>query len=295
MGSKIRALVHDLSAAKLSMADDGSLTIPAVTLLAQGTWTDSNFGTPLMYSEQVLKEYAGNWIDNPLWSRHGGGTPRSITDKVGEIFNPRYNNAAVVGDLFLHGKTQTSRDTIELITNKLVNAISVEHGGRERWDPDTNAYIAEELSFYGAAIVNKGACETCTINNEASHSSAEANDMELKELETKLAEAEGKLKELSEASATKEQLTELESKIVELVGITGKIAEVDSKITELEAKLTEAGESKKITELEGRLEKVEKTPFPPATLDGRIDTDDLGTVDLSAVVHDTEGITRRIF
>ena len=291
MGSetKIRELIHDLSAHKLTKSKDGSLTIPNVTLLAAGTWTDSNFGTPLTYPEETLKEYAENWRDNPLWSRHGGGSPRSITDKIGDIVNPRYNNAAVVGDLILHGKTQTSRDTIELITNELVNAISVEHGGRERWDPDSNAYIAEELIFYGAAIVNKGACETCTINNEASHSSAEANDMELKELETKLAEAEGKIKELSEASATKEQLTGLEAKITELEG-------KPDKITELEEKLATIEKSEKLTELEGRLEKIEKTPLPPATLDGRIPiTDDLGELELSATITDAEGMTRRTF
>jgi hypothetical protein len=290
MGSQnqIRELIHDLSAAKLTKAKDGSLTIPGVTLLAAGTWTDSNFGTPLTYPEETLKEYAANWFDNPLWSRHGGGSPRSITDKIGEITNPRYNAAAVIGDLILHGKTQTSRDTIELITSGLVNAVSVEHSGRERWDEDTRTYQAEELIFYGAAIVNKGACSVCTINNEASRSSAEANDtMELKELETKLADAEGKIKELSDASATKEQLSELEAKITELESATEKIKELETKLEEIE-------KSDKITELEGRVTKIEKTPFPPATHGSPIDND-LGTVDLSGIINDTEGITRRIF
>ena len=112
MGSQnqIRELIHELSAAKLTAAKDGSLTIPGVTLLAAGTWTDSNFGTPLTYPEEVLKEYAENWFDNPLWSRHGGGSPRSITDKIGEIVNPRYNAAAVIGDLILHAKSRNSGD-----------------------------------------------------------------------------------------------------------------------------------------------------------------------------------------
>lgn len=287
MGSKIRELIHDLSAAKLSTDTDGSLTIPGVILLAAGTWTDSNFGTPLTYSEGVLNEYAENWADNPLWCRHGGGSPRSITDKIGEIVNQRYNAGKVIGDLILHGKTQTSRDTIELITSELVNAISVEHGGRERWDPDTNAYQAEEIIFYGAAIVNKGACSVCTINNEASRSSAEANDMEIKELETKLAEAEGKIKELSEASATKETLSELEAKITDLAGTAVKIKELEEKLAAIEG-------SEKITELEGRIEKIEKTPLPGLTLASNHENE-LGKIDFDPIIYDNEGMTRRPF
>ena len=280
----IRELVHDLSA-KAKKAEDGSLTIKNVILLASGTWTDSNYGTPLFYPESILKEYATNWYDNPLWSRHGGGSPRSITDKIGEITNQRYNAGKVIGDIILHGKTQTSRDTIELIASGLVNAISVEHGGRERWDPDQAKYLAEELIFYGAAIVNKGACSVCTINNEA-RSSAEANGMEeLKELETKLAEAEGKIKELSEASATKD---------TELKELGTKLAELGEKFSELESKIQELDKSEKLAELEGRLTTIEKTPLPGQTLAGN-DEHDLGDAKLDPIVHDNEGITRRMF
>jgi hypothetical protein len=287
--SQVRELLHDLRKLEVKKAKNGSLTVKGVILLAAGTWTDSNYGTPLAYSNEILEEYATNWFDNPLWSRHGGGTPRSITDKVGEIANQRYENGKVLGDIILHGKTQTSKDTIELITSGLVNAISVEHGGRERWDPDVSSYVSEELIFYGAAIVNKGACSVCTINNEASRSSAEANDMELKELETKLAEAESKIKELSEASALKDtKLAEHEQTFTDL---KAKSAELEAKIPALEDK-TEIDD--KFTALEGRIETVEKTPLPGHTLAGD-DDKELGEVSLNPIVRDTEGITRRMF
>ncbi len=283
--SQVRELIHSLENPKAKKAKDGSLTIKGVILLAAGTWTDSNWGTPLVYSNEILAEYADNWFDNPLWSRHGGGSPRSITDKVGEIENQRYEDGKVLGDIVLHGLTQTSKDTIELITSGLVNAISVEHGGRERWDPDERAYLSEEIIFYGAAIVNKGACSVCTINNEASKSSAEAEDMELKELETKLAEAESKIKELSDASALKD------SKLAEHAKM---FTDLQEKAVEQEAKISELDKTEKISELEGRLTTVEKIPMPGATLTGD-DGKELGEVTLDPIVRDTEGMTRRMF
>jgi uncharacterized coiled-coil protein SlyX len=287
--SQVRELIHDLASEKMKKAKNGSLTIKDAILLAAGTWVDSTWGTPLCYSEDILKEYAENWVDNPLWSRHGGGSPRSITDKIGEIVNQRYNDGAVVGDLVLHGKTQTSSDVIELITGGLVDAISVEHSGRERWDPDAREYVAEEIIFYGAAIVNKGACSVCKINNEAN---AEAN-MEIKELETKLAEAESKITELTEASATTEQITELETKIA-AIDQSGKITELETTITELKTTITELTTPEKYAELEGRVEQIENTPLPEMTLAGDAEKE-LGEVHLNPIIRDTEGITRRVF
>ena len=166
-------------------ATDGGLLVKDVKLLASGTWTDSYMGTPLFYPEAILERYASNWIDNSLWSRHGGGIPRSITEKIGEIRNPRYNGGAVIGDLWLHEKTQTSRDTAELIKAGLVDYVSVEHGGKERWNAAEKRYDAEELVFGGVAVVNKGACKVCTIHNESEMKEAE-NITELEALDIEM-------------------------------------------------------------------------------------------------------------
>lgn len=160
----IRELRREFKPDKIQEVDGGVL-VKDVKLLASGTWTDSGVGTPLFYPEATLEKYAGNWVDTSLWSRHAGRVPRSITEKIGEVKNPRYQDGAVKGDLFLHGKTQASRDTIELIKAGLVNWVSVEHGGDEGFNQATNRLEAKSLIFGGVAVVNRGACTVCTINN----------------------------------------------------------------------------------------------------------------------------------
>jgi len=289
-GGKARELICDLSAGKFKVASDGSLTVKDVKLLASGTWTDSSWGTPLFYPEEVLKEYAGNWFDSPLWCRHGGGVPRSITDKIGEVVEPRYHDAAVHGDLVLHGKTQVSRDAVEMIIAGLADAVSVEHGGREMWDPDRESFISEEIIFYGVALVNRGACDVCTINN--SRSTAVADDMkEIQELVEKLSVAEGLIKDLSDASVAKEErLSELEGRLADVGGLDAELA----KIAELEARLGVIdAELAKIVEFEARLGVIEKTPVPGVTLAGGVS--ELGEISLDPIRRDSEGITRRMF
>lgn len=143
---------------------DGGLLVKGVPMLASGTWTDSAIGTALNYPESTLREYAGNWLDNTGWSRHLGGVPRDVTDKVAELRNPRFENGAVTGDIFIHGATQKSRDLMELVKRKLISFVSVEHSGDERYNPGTRQLESVSINFTGFAFVNKGACKLCRIN-----------------------------------------------------------------------------------------------------------------------------------
>ena len=177
--------------------------------------------------------------------------PRDITDKVGDVRNQRFENDSIIGDLFLHGKTQKSRDTTELVKAGIANFVSVEHGGKERWNVGKKQYEAEDLVFGGVAIVNKGACTVCTISNESKSLSAEAEMTEIKELETKLAETERQLAGASVAIKTLQDAS------------AGK----DTKITELERQL---GESKtksvettrQLEDIVKRVDTLEKIPAP---------------------------------
>lgn len=137
--------------------DGGGLLIRDVTLLTPGQWEDST-GDLLYYPEAVLKKYAKNWTDRSIWSRHSGKVPRSITEKIGEVKSPRYRKRdnAVVADLWLHGLTQTSRDTIVMIKSGLANGISIEHGGVAGYNESENRYDASELIFTGLAVVING-------------------------------------------------------------------------------------------------------------------------------------------
>jgi len=188
---------------------DGGLLVKDVPMLAAGTWTDSAVQTPLNYPDKTLREYAANWSDVSGWARHSGGVPRDATDKVAELQNPRYQDGAVVGDIFLHGATQKSRDMIELIKRKLIAFVSVEHTGDERYNASTRQLEATSINFSGFAFVNKGACKLCRINEAAPLVSAtieeaplEVQDetMDTKELESKM---DAMAKELAELRTPK--------------------------------------------------------------------------------------------
>lgn len=242
---------------------EGGLLIRDIKLLSSGIWTDSNVKTPLFYPPEVLQRYYSNWIDNAVWSRHNGGVPRDITDKIGETRNQRYENEAIMGDIFLHGKTSKSRDTIELVKAGLANFVSVEHGGKEMWNVGMKRYEAQDLTFGGVAVVNRGACAVCTIQNESiipeSHSlSAEAEIMELKELETKLTETE---RQLAESTKTVIALQGTVKELQEASVVKGtKIGEFEKQLSESKTGIAEM--TRQLGEAVKRIEKIEKTPAP---------------------------------
>lgn len=245
-----RALSFDFQqlGGKFEDLPSGGLIVRGVKLLAAGIWTDSAQGTPLEYSSDVLQRYAGNWLDSAMWSRHSGGVPRNITEKVGEVLNQRYENEAVVGDLHYHGLTQQSRDTIAMVKAGQANYVSVEHGGKEKWNPGKRIYQAEELTFTGIATVNRGACAKCTIrDNEAGEAPAEP------ETEVENMDTETITKELEAVKADVSGLkTAFEAN-------QNSVKELSEAIKGLTDKL---GENK---ELSARLEALENQPAPPAT------------------------------
>lgn len=227
----------------------GGLLIRGVKLLAAGIWTDSAHGTPLEYSPDVLQRYATNWVDSAMWSRHSGGVPRNITEKVGEVLNQRYENEAVVGDLHYHGLTQQSRDTIAMIKAGLANFVSVEHGGKERWNPGKKQYEAQEITFTGIATVNRGACARCTIrDNEVNEESVALSEPETKEDQNMDAEAITK---------------ELEAVKADVSGLKAAFESSNKELSEAIRGLTEKIGTEK--ELAARIEALEKQPAPAAT------------------------------
>ena len=229
------------------IVEDGGLLVKDVPMLAAGTWTDSAVQSALNYPERTLQKYAANWSDLSGWARHAGGVPRDATDKVAELRNPRYQDGAVVGDIYLHGATQKSRDMIELVKRKLIAMVSVEHTGDERYNSSTRQLEAESLNFSGFAFVNKGACKLCRINEEKQAPLVSADEpieapqvvqddiMELKELETQVAELTKQLaamqpavvevaepvvdnsRELAEEASAKAEIAELRQMVKELM------------------------------------------------------------------------------
>jgi hypothetical protein len=169
----IRALAMPFIKGSMVTEADGSLLIKDVPMLAVGNWTDSNQRTPMDYTEKMLESSTGNWLDNTGWSRHLGGVPRDITDKVAEAINPHYGSftdkdgnlqMGELADIRIFPHTQKQRDTQELVRHGLIKAVSVEHyGGDERLNSATRRMESSSIYYTGWAFVNKGACKVCTL------------------------------------------------------------------------------------------------------------------------------------
>jgi len=223
---------------KLEKRPDGSLLVKGVKMLGAGVWTDSAKKTPLYYSEDVLRRNAGNWVDNSHWSRHLGGVPRRVGEMIGRTINPRFEDGHIVADIEYHALSQDSRDAIAMIEAGVANFVSVEHGGRERWNVGTKQYEAEELFFTGSATVNKGACQTCKIR------------------ENEEPPIEEPIIEEPEMADT----TELEAMIK---------AQADQirQLTEMVKELKETPKEDKSKELEARIDALEKEPVTKSQTD----------------------------
>ena len=95
---------------------DGGLLIHDVIIMAAGAWTDMH-GIDTVFTEEVLQRCASQWADNAVWTRHSGGTPRSVTEKIGAVLDPYYSHEtkAVMGNIYLHCQTDASRSCASLV------------------------------------------------------------------------------------------------------------------------------------------------------------------------------------
>jgi hypothetical protein len=252
---KVRNLGVPISFTDIEHFTDGSLLIRNVPLLAPGTWTDSAVGTPLKYTEKSLEKYATNWKDVSNWSRHLGGTPRDITEKIAEKRNIHYEaGKGVVGDIYYHALNERSKDTIKMILAAREGKISmpyvsVEHGGTEKYNPATREMESDEIVFFGSATVNQGACRKCRLHEVGSiptstdpepitepEPAIKEAEILTKELEAKIADLEAKNKELEAkltpptppAPPVQEKNKELEEALVAIKTLTEKVKELEN-------------------------------------------------------------------
>jgi DNA repair exonuclease SbcCD ATPase subunit len=202
-----------------------------------------------------------------IWSRHQGGSPRPITDRIGMIKNPRYDatEKAVMVDGIFHGRSQASRDVIQMVEDgeDPVTDVSVEVGAKEVWNAETKRFEAASLTFYGFATVDQGACDVCKMRrNEAAECAdreqEERKQMETKELEEKLAALETEKVELTKKAGA--DMAELTKQLETVSKARG-----DEDVAHKEAiKAFEA----KVADYETRIKALEKSPEPPKTRPG---------------------------
>lgn len=146
-----------------SPTDDGGIMVRDVPLMAEGRWVSMQ-GIETVFTAEVLLKCATDWRDNGVWLRHPGGAPRSVSDKVGAVRNVHYDASrrAVCGDLYLHQRTEASRDAAHLVQ------MAESDGGIKSVSAETllelgDNGIVENIVFTGIALVEEGACETCKI------------------------------------------------------------------------------------------------------------------------------------
>jgi len=246
----IRNLAMPFTKGQMITEADGSLLIKDVPMLAEGVWTDSAVGTPLNYIPKTLEEYAGNWLDNSGWNRHTGGQPRPSTDKVGEAVNPHFGqfigkdgqpHQGILSDVRIWPWTQNQRDMQEMVRHGLINYVSVEHGGDERYNATTRQMEASTLAFTGFAFVNKGACKLCRLNEQAAPDEKitpppkEQDTMDTKELEDKITSLSKEL-EAIKAQKPAEIKADIPKELAELPAL---IKELSAKNIALEAQVKE--------------------------------------------------------
>lgn len=192
--------------------EDGSLLIHGVTVMAVGTWTDMH-GITTRFTEEVLQRCAGAWDDNAVWTRHAGGAPRSVTEKVGAVISPAYSptDGAVIADVLLHNRTDMSRACSELVQ------MAREQGGIKDVSAECMVVMdsdgtVTDLIFTGLALVEDGACETCRIpaygREESDMADDEKKETEVETKETEVEETETEAPKGDELGAILEKLVE---------------------------------------------------------------------------------------
>jgi len=255
---------------KLVSTGNGGLIIKDIVVLAEGTWTDSLVRTPLHYSAETLNSGAANWAATGIWTRHTGGAPRSISDKIGTISNPHYSkeHRAVLADGFLHGLTQASKDVIQLIKAGQVTDVSAEVGGKEVWNEPAKRYEAASLAFYGLAIVDKGACDVCKLKHNEAGVHTEDKEMAEGTTEPPAAPPSADGVEKSEVEMLKAKLAALEAELAALKAEQAAQEAAKAKVEEVSAAL-----EKRLADSEAKVKELEKGPAPPKTVAGESSPD----------------------
>ncbi len=130
-----------------------------VTLMSEGTWTDSLNKKPLEYSANEVA--AMNFKKMSFKAQHDIYGELPLTNEIGVIENAKLslNPAKWKGDVRIY-PTALGKDIATLIKRKQITDISPEFFFEEILDGSKPAGIM----FMGAATVRKGACRVCTFN-----------------------------------------------------------------------------------------------------------------------------------
>jgi len=196
---------------------DGGLLVAGVPIIAEGTWNGIN------YTPEELSKSVHSWRDNTLWNRHYSGEERNERNIIGYIQNKRFEDGAILGDIFISDNSIEGTDMISLVKSNKVNGISVEHLSVDKMVD--GRMVATEISFLGAAIVPNPACEPCQLskNNPEDKTMVNEDITKLQDIVAELSDKVDKLLKVDVDDVVKEQsrkdskvIADLEVRIVEL-------------------------------------------------------------------------------
>lgn len=148
---------------------------------------------------------------------------------------------AIVGDLFYSYSTQNGKDAAALALARAKEghplAVSVEHGGDEVYNPQTRRDEATSFWFRGLASVVRGACERCVMPraNEADADGQGENTMDEAQFEQKLADLKAQI--LAEVDA--KMAAAKGEPAAPSAELEKKLSEAEGKIKELETQKAE--------------------------------------------------------
>lgn len=130
-----------------------------VTLMSEGTWTDSLNKKPLSYTANEISKMSFRRM--AFKAQHDLYGEKPLTNEIGVIENARLslNPAVWKSDVRIY-PTALGKDIATLIKRKQITDISPEFFFEEILDGSKPAGIM----FMGAATVRKGACRVCTFN-----------------------------------------------------------------------------------------------------------------------------------
>ena len=132
-----------------------------VTILTEGTFSDSLSMEAVQYPKDVLKRTVSNWQSNYLNIDHS----HRVLDRIGKVENARWGDGKVKADLYIHPITENATDTIKLIDSGLINWLSVEIMTEDAYDRNNERYV-KDLDYIGLAVVTAPACKGALIHDE---------------------------------------------------------------------------------------------------------------------------------
>ena len=130
-----------------------------VVLLTSGDWSDSITNAPVRYSNEILKKYSKNWIQNFINLDHSFETLK----RKGWIENTYFKDTKLMGDIRISTTTPNGKAAVAHIDAGLVNGLSVEVMREDEWDSIERVRLADKLDFIGAAITIIPACDSSKI------------------------------------------------------------------------------------------------------------------------------------